>query len=241
MAAVTALFIYSLRKHRLDDYHGRYRVWLAWPPPALSQVCWKAAAWRRWLASFADRRAPWAVRFDIVWPAAIAVLVAAICIRLAIEIRRCGPAMTALSFAAIGFAFAAAATWGWPVEISQSATPLWARGSWLAGYVLLRLSFVLFGRRVQLEVSGAAARPAKPKRKKTTAAADTKAVEPAPRKPALKLRTDLDPVAPAASAPVRTSEAKPESVPMKANPEPAKPHLSRAERRKLKQQRRMAS
>ncbi|HEX3727084.1 MAG TPA: hypothetical protein VHV08_12605, partial [Pirellulales bacterium] len=26
-ASLVAMFIYSLRKHRLDDYHGRYRVW----------------------------------------------------------------------------------------------------------------------------------------------------------------------------------------------------------------------
>ena len=29
LAAVTCLLIYSIRRHRIDDYRGRYRIWLA--------------------------------------------------------------------------------------------------------------------------------------------------------------------------------------------------------------------
>lgn len=34
LAGLTALLVYSLRRHRLDDYHGRYLIWL-----------WAAACW----------------------------------------------------------------------------------------------------------------------------------------------------------------------------------------------------
>jgi hypothetical protein len=33
-AAATALVVYSIRKHRADDYHARYRVWIA------AAICW---------------------------------------------------------------------------------------------------------------------------------------------------------------------------------------------------------
>jgi hypothetical protein len=91
---------------------------------------------------------------------------------------------------------------------------------------------------VQLEVAGAAALPAKPKRKKRPVE-DESAGDAGPRKPALKLRTDLDPVQ-QSSAPAAESKS-PVIAGNRLEESTIRAPLSRADRRKMKQERRMAS
>jgi hypothetical protein len=240
LAGALALFIFSLRRHRRDDYHGRYRVWIS-----LALVCLAVslvestglAALAKGVVRIAAERAE--LRFDIVWPAAVATLLALVGGRLAIEIRRCTAGLVTMVGAGMCFAFAASVYRAWPVTWDVAATPLWARGSWLLGYVLVLATLLLYARYVQLEVTGLAAAPAKPKRRKK-ATDEEASVEPAPRKPSLKLRTDLDPVH-ASPAPAAEAKISPIVGNTREEESNGRASLSRADRRKMKQERRMAS
>ena len=240
LASALALFIFSLRRHRLDDYHGRYRVWIS-----LALVCLVVslvestglAALAKAVVRLAAERG--SLRFDIVWPVTLLTLTAAVGVRMAIEIRRYTAAVVALGCAAVSFTFTAAVYRAWPVAWNEAATPLWARGSWLLGYVFVLTTLLLYARHVQLEVAGAGALSTKPKRKKKAVEQESTS-EPAPRKPALKLRTDLDPVQPS-SVPAAESKAPPVSTSKYEEQSTIRSSLSRAERRKMKQERRMAS
>ena len=242
LAAATAVFIYSLRRHRLDDYHGRYRAWILATMVCLILSLAESTALTALVRALVRLGTDWAhVRFDVLWPAATAVLASAVALRLAIEMRRCGPALTTLGLSLLSFVASAAVYGQWPVIVSEAAAPFWGRGCWLTGYLLILASFFLYGRQVQLEVAGATAVPTRPKRKKPVEQPKDSAAQPAPRKMALKLRTDLDPVAVANSEPARTSESKPAAVTLKTEPQSERQHLSRADRRKQRQDRRMAS
>jgi hypothetical protein len=259
-AAAIAIFIFSLRRHRIDDYHGRYRMWILVAMACAVGNLFEASS----LAVVAHALCTAGcgasgLRADVVWPAMIATLVAGVLTRLAVEIRRCGPAVTSLILASVAFLLAAASNFGWPVEQSAEVLPLWLRGSWLLGYVLLVTTLLLYSRRVQLEVAGDAALPVRAKRKKATVKLaegdeqEESAKRPA-RKTSLKLRTDLDPVdrsAPAdadedtaAAAPklMLGGQSQPGNSSDSASDQGATKRLSRADRRKLRQdQRRLAS
>lgn len=200
--AALAMFIFSLRRHRIDDYHGRYRMWILIALACMvGNLCESSS-----LPVIAHSLCTAAcgacgLRVEIAWPAAIATMVAGLLVRLGIEIRRCGPAMTSLTLASIALLAATAANFGWPVAHSPASLPIWLHGTWLLGYVLLFATLLLYGRRVQVEVAGAAALPVRVKRTKPESRSADAEAEPSaagersPRKPALKLRSDLDPVA----------------------------------------------
>lgn len=243
-AGSLAVFIYSLRRHRTDDYHGRYRVWL-WilcgcvlaslaETTGLGQlaraVCRRAAEWT-------------SVRSGVLWPIIISLVAMAIGTRLYFEIRRCRWAVAALAAAACGFLIAATAGQDWPVKWGVGK-PLVVHGSWLSAYAFVLATFLLYARHVQLEVSGAIVAPEKPKRASAKAqkspAAQSQGVEPT-SKPALRLRTDLDPVE---SSTVDTdarildaARANPSAI-AASNPQK---HLSKSERRRLRRDARMVS
>jgi hypothetical protein len=177
------------------------------------------------------------LRFDIVWPATVATLLALVGARLAIEIRRCTAGLVAMVAAGSCFAFSASVYHAWPVRWDVATMPLWARGSWLLGYVFVLATLLLYSRYVQLEVTGQAAAPAKPKRRKKVADEET-SEQTAPRKPGLKLRTDLDPVQ--TSAPAAETKSSHVASSTRDEEHSSRSSLSRADRRKMKQERRMA-
>ncbi len=261
-ASGLSLFIFSLRRHRIDDYHGRYRMWILVAVACAIGNLMEASSLAAIIHSLCSAACgATGLRADLICPAAMTTLVAGLLIRLGIEIRRCGPAMMTLVLACISFGVAAAANFGWPVVHSPAAFPLWLRGSWLLGYVLLVTTLLLYSRRVQLEVTGAVALPVRVKRKKPAAKVadaedDESAASARPaRKASLKLRTDLDPVD--RSTPADADEEAAPPAPKLAlgtkaqagsSPNSSSDHssdakrLSRADRRKLRHdQRRMAS
>jgi len=254
-AAGLSLFIFSLRRHRIDDYHGRYRMWILVAMACAVGNLFEASSLAAIVHSLCSAACgATGLRADLIGPAAMTTLVAGLVLRLGIEIRRCAPAMTTLVLACLAFGVAAATNFGWPVAHSPAMFPLWLRGSWLLGYVLLVTTLLLYSRRVQLEVAGAVALPVRVKRKKPaskTADADDEESRIAER-PArkLKLRTDLDPVDRSADADEQTAAPAPKLALGGKSPAASSSgdhsndakRLSRADRRKLRhEQHRMAS
>ena len=253
LSAAAAAFVYSLRRHRLDDYHGRYRMWI-WMAIAcllfgLAETTGLPGLVRA-ACQLAGERA--GVQGALVWSIAVGTVAGAIGVRLFFEIRRCGSAVAALLFAVLGFSTAAATLHGWPVAWNAQTAPLVGRGAWLAGYAMVVLTFLLYGRHVQLDVTGVRVtaakkkKQAKPAKREKTAAATSSEAEARAAKPALRLRTDLEPpdiAEPKQEAPTWRSEGE---QPAEENPAvvgsthtPKK--LSKAERRRMRREARMAS
>ena len=248
LAAGTAMFIYALRRHRLDDYHGRYRVWISAALGCLLLSIAESTGLIALARAVVRLGTDWGhVRFEIAWSTAITLLAAAAGIRLAIEIRRCGPALASLALAMLCFTVAAAIYWQWPISIGERVAPLWGRGSWLAAYVMLQGTFILYARRVQLEVAGTAALPARKRRSKPVHEHADAAVQQAPpRKTALKLRTDLDPVEIIGSqkknlTEQQTNDATAVSAAVPIDTDATRKRLSKADRRRMARETRMAS
>jgi hypothetical protein len=245
-SAATGAFIYSLRRHRLDDYHGRYRAWI-W----MTMACLIAGVVESTgIARFARRLCQMAtssvnVDGSLVWSGVVALLVTALAVRLLFEIRKSKAAVTTLGLAATALVIAAATYHGWPLAFDSATLPLVGRSSWLTGYVLILSTFLLYGRHVQLDMLGRQAKPLKRRRKTAEDAHDRDQASQA-RKPALRLRTDLDPEEPARQSPPAKSPAaavKPAPVQDSAVAGATHSHakLSRAERRRQRRETKLAS
>lgn len=251
IASLVAMFIYSLRRHRVDDYHGRYRVWI-WTAIGCLWASLAETADVAELARGACRRAAdlCSLSEAALWPAVLGTVLVASGIRLLVEVRKCRLAAIALVASAASFLLAAAVDRAWLEGISDANKPLVERGSWLMGYVFVLAMFLLYARYVLLAIEGLiVVAPARPKRAKAKPAETSKerAVD-SPQKSVPQLRTDLDPVEKAASAPrgSQLNSAPARSAAAPANPSARIEHSnhgspSRAERRRLRRDAKMAS
>jgi hypothetical protein len=254
VAGLIAMFIYSLRRHRVDDYHGRYRLWMWTAIACLAVSLGEATSIGAAVEGPCRRAAAWSGMSEtLVWPAVVGTLLAIAAMRLLVEIRQCRAAIVLLAACGLGFAVAAATSHDWWIQVSEANRRLVARGSWLAGYVALLTLFLTYARFVALQIEGKiAVVPNKPKRRKAKApsapAAQESRVE-STRKCAPSVRTDLDsnswraatppPKATSiASAPATASAAVGSSP--SANSQNHRP-LSRAERRRLRREARAQS
>lgn len=199
VGSLMAVLIYSLRRHRVDDYHGRYRVWL-WTALGCMLVSLAEASDLVRLVHAACRHLAemCSVADSVIWPASVGTLLTAAAIRLFVEVRRCRLAASTLVASAGCFLIAAAVEHDLFVEFTLSNKPLVERGSWLVGYVLVLATFLWYARHVLLEIEGVVAlAPAKRRRPKARASSSSRpeksSTESAP-KPSLHLRSDLDPV-----------------------------------------------
>jgi hypothetical protein len=188
LAGITCLFLFALRRHRVDDYHGRYRVWL-WASLAcfvvsfgevtnfagmVRQVCDLAAS-----ASNVDSA--------LAWRIAVASVLALCGVRLVLEMRRCRSAMALWSLTTLAVLGAAAAAHGWMTFAALEDSWAVARSCWLSAYVFLLGTLLVYARYVILEIEGKVAvklaTVRRTKRKKKIVRKETEPVESeAPRK-----------------------------------------------------------
>jgi hypothetical protein len=179
LAAVACLVLFALRRHRVDDYHGRYRMWLLASLACFAMSFAEASNFGHTVRHLSDSAATASnVSSGLAWVmfSGGALLLAGA--RLLIEVRRCKGAVAMLSLAGVGVLGATAAAHGW-IEVLP-AEHHWgvARSLWLAAYVFLLGTLLTYARYVILEVEGkvavkvAAARKTKRKKKTVRKAAE---------------------------------------------------------------------
>ncbi len=244
LAGVTALYLYGLRRHRVDDYHGRYRVWL-WAALACVIVSFGEVTS---LASLAHDLCSYAAHTSNVSPAIawLSVTGAALFIvglRLLLEMWRCRSAVSLFVMGGACVGVAAATANGWSTHVPREYVLLAVRGSWLAAYVFLLATLLAYARYVVLEIEGkvavkmAKAKPPKVKKAKTSRRNKKTEAKPEPQRKSA--RTDLESESePVASLKLSTGyadsrrDAGDERRTDDADDSPRK--LSRKERRKLR-------
>ena len=166
-ASFFAAIIYTVRRHRIDDYRGRYRVWL-----------WAAACWFVMATDLAGSlhqgfqqtmiscfRTPIVGDGSIWWLAPAVIVVGTIGVRLWLDMRTSRLAGTALVLAAVANLTALTASFHGIKLSSPLYEVLLLHGSLLAGHLFLAWSMVLQARFVLLDAEGRLPRrTAKPKK-----------------------------------------------------------------------------
>ena len=250
LAALSATLIYLLRRHRADDYHGRYRVWL-WAAIGCLVLSLLETTDMALVVRGICRRAAEFCSLDpaIIWPILATSFWALAGLRVLIEIRRSRLATVALVLGGLALATAIVVEQGWIVEIGAKVRPAAERSAYLTGYAFVLTAFLCYARQVVLDVMGqGAARDARPRRTKTAKAPSGRAVEASQTMPALQLRTDLDPVEkthsskPSVATHAAATADKSSAVAAKINmgSSEANHHTSKAERRRMRREARMA-
>jgi hypothetical protein len=188
LAAVVAAIVFSVRRHRQDDYHGRYRVWL-W-----ASALWglmsvdEAASLHEGLTQVARHLSGERGLGDgsIYWVIGYGLLFAAVGTRLFLEMRPCRLSSGALVSAAGCFVAAVAVKIGLIPGLHGSYAVMAEEGCELLGDALVLFSMAAHARYTILDAQGAvSARAKKPAKAKAEKASPSKA-EPAaqPEQPA---------------------------------------------------------
>lgn len=201
-AACGSLLLYSLRRHRVDDYRGYYRVWL-WAGALLMLASVDAVAGlhlalRRLLvvASGTTLHASG----DLWWIAVLGTVYAALGVRLLFEVKASRGTFAAILLAGACYGVAIAARFGAITQWTPDVIEMLQHGAVLAGHLLVVLAVGVNLRYVLLDIQGLlpprAERPRKQRKTRQSAKSDAKADsgEPAKR-PRTSRRSDLEPVA----------------------------------------------
>ncbi len=269
MAAGMSLLVYAVRRHKVDDYNGRYRIWL-----------WAAACWMLLGASavvgldelgrlLLVQATGWTGPANgAVWAIApLGSIVLVMGIRLILDMRE--SRLSTGVFVSAGVVATASIVMknDWIVIADPRTATMVQSGLSMVAYLLLLVSTSLHGRHIVRDAQGLVpvrpAKPAKAKKKKTEAAEDVssrksdsksdvetdstgrKSIAIAKPKQAEKVRTDLkvQPAGRAAHSKVSTAnESGSDDVKLASSPAEDKPtrKLSKAERKRLRKQKRRA-
>ncbi len=165
-SAAVSLILFSLRRHRMDDHRGRYRVWI------LAALCWlgfsagiasglhlvvmdvgaSLSGWKGWLNG------------DVWWLMPAAIVVGGVGIRLAVEMRRCRLATLTMLLALACWSTATAVHFEWLTLPVGPHAPLAITSAMMAGHALLLMSLLVYARHVVLDAGGKI--PSRPRKAK---------------------------------------------------------------------------
>lgn len=168
-AAVMSVQIFNLRRHRVDDYKGRYRCWI-WLTVLLAGASVDAATGLHDIVGGLIVKLSKATTFSpgAGWLLLAAIIVTCVSIRMAIEMRRSIGTLVALTLALGCYALAAVVRLGWlPLDAELGWHTLVS--STLLGHLLVCFTTLAYGAHVYLDAQGLLVKKpkvAKPKKKK---------------------------------------------------------------------------
>jgi hypothetical protein len=240
---LAAVLVYSLRRHRVDDYHGRYRVWLAAAAMfAVLSVEQTIPLSRLGLAlSGVMVQGSNLATAEQAWLATCAALLGLFAVRVLVEVRRSWLAsLVWLSgCGCLGLSTAIEQQW-LAIDEAQAAVML-AAACRLLGHLMLVSAIGLFTRHVMLDVEGLLPgkrrkrRPEQrvaPSEKRADGETTTRIDGPQSARPHTAVRTDLPSTRVAAPAATQTSkvEARPTpsgGAPLAPRPAPLAASMAR--------------
>jgi hypothetical protein len=155
ITALVSILLYSLRRHRIDDYRARYRVWI-----------WAALAW---LVLAVNQTAPWddlvreltergAARIGLarawLWPAVCCGLALVAAVRLSIEMRDSRLSLALFWLGSLAWAAALAAGRLTIGSLEPEAQTMLVAGLTLIGQWTILSAHVAYARHVLLDAHG---------------------------------------------------------------------------------------
>ncbi|MBA4019676.1 MAG: hypothetical protein C0483_21135 [Pirellula sp.] len=192
-AAVTAWVVYGVRKHRADDYHGRYRIWFlaasAWLFLGMDEAASLHEALRDLAVGLSGEHG--IGHGSVWWLGVFGLVLGFVGLRLALEMRECRLSTTLLL--ACGLVYSAAAVvllngeLNWFPQVAGIDAVMLEEGLTMTANLLLLTSQLVHARYVVLEAEGEISpRAAKAKKEKTPKTAAKSAKESSAKEPAAK-------------------------------------------------------
>jgi hypothetical protein len=173
VASITCAMVYSIRRHRIDDIRGRYRIWLAASAACLVMSVNSIAALHQVIAHSLGHVTGWtALRGDAFWWLATGGLpLAWIVFRAVVDALECRLAASLLMTAILCYAAAAGSYFGAVSSLDFRIESMITGTAVLAGHWLLLLGVVSYARFVILDAQGLIAARPRASRTKTSRAA----------------------------------------------------------------------
>jgi hypothetical protein len=155
-ASASCMIVFSIRRHRIGDYRGRYRIWLAAAAACLALSANSVADFHGVFAGAMSYLTGWTVlRAGAAWWLILAGLpLLWIVIRGGIDIKECRLAAALLITTACCYVAAAAAFFGAVATSSVRVDSAIAGGALLAGHWMLLAAIVSYARFVVLDAQG---------------------------------------------------------------------------------------
>jgi hypothetical protein len=155
-AGLVAIVVYTVRRHKVDDYHGRYRIWLwaasCWLLMSLDETASLHEGFKEMMATvsgtrlFGDGSVWWVVPYFF--------LLGAVGTRLLVDMRCCWLSSATLVLAALCYASAVAAQLGLVLHDGGAREVMFEEGAELFGDLLLLMAMGLHARHVILDAQG---------------------------------------------------------------------------------------
>jgi hypothetical protein len=176
LASGFCVMTYSIRRHRIDDYRGRYRIWLGAALACLILSANSVAGLHQVLADVLTRATGWsALRDGAVWWMALAGLpLAWIFVRVLLDIRECRIGAALLAGAAICYGVGAASLLGYGPTVEARLGPILIAAPLMLGHWLVFTAIVANARFVVLDAQGLVAVRRRTKAKRAARAPATK-------------------------------------------------------------------
>lgn len=161
-AAVMAWLAYTVRRHRMDDYSGRYRIWI-W-----AALCWFLAAsdvavnmhdcFKQVMIHFTKTHI-WGDG-SLWWIVSYVLVFCALGSRLILDMRPCRLSIAALITAAISYSISASMELGIITGLESTNVAMLSSGAAMLGHLLLLSAMALSARYVILDSEGLIEHPA---------------------------------------------------------------------------------
>jgi hypothetical protein len=161
-AGLVAILVYTVRQHKVDDYHGRYRIWLwaalCWFLMSLDETASLHEGFKELMVLVSGTRL-----FgdgSIWWVVPYFFLLAAVGTRLLVDMRHCWLSSSVLIGTAICYALSVVAQLGWILPEAGAQGVMLEEGAELVGDLLLFMAMALHARYVIMDAQGLIAPPA---------------------------------------------------------------------------------
>lgn len=175
MASCVAMIIYSVRRQKADDYHGRYRWWL------VVAACWmvmsidESGSLHEGFKELMTRVTGARIAGDgsLWWAIPYTAALGVVGIRAILDMRGCKSSIAVLLATAASYAVAVVTQLGWIMPETGARGVMLEEGCEMGGALLLFLSMGLHARHVILDAEGLLPeRKAKVKKKKSAPVSD---------------------------------------------------------------------
>lgn len=156
VTALVSLFVFSVRRNKADDYHGRYRIWLWVALVFFVMSIDEAASLHEGFKELMARVAGTRIHGDgsLWWVMAYGLILLPVGLRLTFQISACRTSLVAcvLGVGCLGAGVATQLEWILPQSGAQGI--MVEEGLEMLGYLLTLTGFALFARYVILESQG---------------------------------------------------------------------------------------
>jgi hypothetical protein len=156
LAGLVAILVYTVRRHKIDDYPGHYRIWLwaamCWLLMSLDETSSLHEGFKEMMVVLTGDRV--VGDGSVWWVAVYFFLLGAVGTRLLIDMRRCLLSSGALLLTAACYALAVATQLGWFLPEYGARAVMVEEGAEMLGNVLLLLAMGLHARHVILDAEG---------------------------------------------------------------------------------------